>query len=46
MIVKELQKNFGDICLEGKKTISTYGFFIIENLRIDCHMDAAEFEEL
>ena len=34
MIAKELQKKIGEI------------FFIIENIRIYCQMDADEFEEL
>ena len=43
MIVKELQKCFGDMYSGGKKTISSYDFFLPANIRIDCHMDAAEF---
>ena len=46
MIVKELQKRFGRIYLGGGETINTDGFFIISNIRIDCQMDAAEFEGL
>ena len=46
MIVKELQKCFGDIYFGGNKNTATYVFFIMENIRIDCHMYAAEFEGL
>ena len=46
MIVKELQKCFGEIYLGGKKNITTDVLFIMENIRIDFHMDAAEFEGL
>ena len=37
MIMKELQKHFGKMYL-GKK-ISIDVFFILENLRINCHID-------
>ena len=30
----------------GGETISTDDFFILENLRINCQMDAGEFEGL
>ena len=43
--MKELQKSFGDIFLGGK-TISTDHLFILENLKINFHMDAIEFEVL
>ena len=46
MIMKELQKKIGEIFLRGKKTISTDMFFILENIRINCQMDANEFEGL
>ena len=46
MIMKELQKCFGEIYSGGKKTISTDHFFILENLRIHFQMDASEFEGL
>ena len=42
-IVKELQKCFGEIYLEGKKIITTDLLFIISNIRIDFQVDAAEF---
>ena len=42
MIMKELQNIFGEIYLEGKKTISTDMFFILENITTNCHMDASE----
>ena len=45
MIMKELQKSFGEIYL-GEKTISTYMFFILENIMTNCQMDASEFEGL
>ena len=45
MIVKESQISFGEIYL-GKKTMTTYGLFIISNIRIDCQMDVAKFEGL
>ena len=41
MIVKELRFIFGEIYLGRKKTIATDFFFIMENIRIDCHMDAS-----
>ena len=44
MIFRELQKNFGEIYLGGKKTISTDMFFIVENISTTCQMDASEFE--
>ena len=43
--MKELQKCFGEI-YSGEKSISTDVFFILENPRINCHMDAGEFEGL
>ena len=46
MIVKELQKQFGEIYSGGEKEISTYLFFILENLRTIFQMDASEFEGL
>ena len=45
MIVKELQKRFGEIFLGGK-SISTDMFFILENIRITFQMDASEFKGL
>ena len=36
----------GEIYIGEKKTISTDDFFILESIRIHCHMDASEFEEL
>ena len=44
--MKELQKKFGEIYLGGKRTISTDMFFILSNVRINCQMDASEFEGL
>ena len=44
--MKELQKCFDDIYLEGSKSISTDVFFILVTLRINCQMDTGEFEEL
>ena len=44
MIFRELQKNFGEIYLGGKKTISTDMFFIVANIKINCQMDTSEFE--
>ena len=44
MITKELQKRTSKIYLE--KTIATDAFFILANIRIDCHMDVGEFEGL
>ena len=41
MIMKELQKRFGEIYLGRKKTIITDVLFIIANIRIDFQMDAA-----
>ena len=46
MIMKEFQKKIGEIYLGGGKIISTDMFFILENIRINCHMDASEFEGL
>ena len=43
--MKELQKCFGETYF-GKKTIFTDDFFISENTRINCQMDAGEFEGL
>ena len=45
MISKELQNCFGEIYL-GKKSISIDVLFILEILRINCQMDAGEFEGL
>ena len=44
MIMKELQKCFGEICLVGGN--STDVLFILENIRINFQMDASEFEGL
>ena len=44
MILRELQKNFGEIYLGGKKTISTDMFFILANITTNCQIDASEFE--
>ena len=44
MILRELQKVFGEIYLGGKKTISTDMFFILANITTNCQMDASEFE--
>ena len=44
MISRELQKCFGEICLGGKKTISTDMIFILENITTNCQIDASEFE--
>ena len=44
--MKELQEKIGEIYLGGKETISTDIFFILANIRINCHMDASEFEGL
>ena len=46
MILRELQKQFGEIYLGEKKTISTDMFFILENITTNCQMDASEFEGL
>ena len=46
MILKELQKTFGEMYLEVLKTISSDKLFIITNIRIVFKMDAAEFEDL
>ena len=46
MIVKELQKSFGEMYLGDKKTISSDELFIITNIKIDFQMDADEFEVL
>ena len=35
LIVKELQKTFGEMYLDGKKTIVSYDFFVVTNIRID-----------
>ena len=43
MIMKDLQKCFGEIYLGGKKRISTDDFFILANIRINFQMDASEF---
>ena len=45
MIVKELQKQIGEIYL-GRKNIITDELFIMENINIYCQMEAAEFEGL
>ena len=37
---------FGEIYIGEKKTISTDDFFILANIRINCQMDASEFEGL
>ena len=44
MIFRELQKSFGEIYLDEKKTISTDMFFILENITTNCQMDASKFE--
>ena len=44
--MKKLQKKIGGIYFGEKKTISTDDLFILENLRINCHMDAGEFDGL
>ena len=36
MIFSELQKSFGEIYLDEKKTISTDMFFILENITTNC----------
>ena len=43
MILRELQKKFGEIYFGGKK-ISTDMFFILENITANCQMDASEFK--
>ena len=40
-----ITENLGEMYL-GKKTIATYVFFILENIRIYCQMDAGEFDGL
>ena len=45
MIMKELQICFGDIYLGGG-IFANDVLFIMENIRIDCQMDAGEFEWL
>ena len=42
MILRELEKCFGEIYLGGKK--STDMFFILENITTNFQMDASEFE--
>ena len=44
MIFRELQKKFGEIYLNGKKTISTDMFFILANITTNFQMDASEFD--
>ena len=44
MILRELQKHFGEIYLGGLKTISTDMSLILENIKTNCQMDASEFE--
>ena len=39
-------RKIGEIYLGGKKTKISDDLFIVKNMRIDCHMDAAEFEGL
>ena len=46
MILRELQKCFGEIYLGGKQTIYTDMFFIFSNITTNCQMDASEFEGL
>ena len=46
MILRELQKYFGEIYLGGKKTTSTDILFILENITTNCRMDASEFERM
>ena len=46
LIVKEIQKTFGEMYLGGKKIIMCDYFFIVTNKRIDHHMDAEEFKRL
>ena len=43
--MKELQKYFSEIYLGGN-IVSIDIFFILENIRINCQMDASEFEGL
>ena len=43
--MKYLQKCFSEIYL-GNNNITTDGFFIISNIRIDCQMYADEFQGL
>ena len=43
MIMRELLKKFGVIYLGWKKTVCTDIFFILENITMNCHMDASEF---
>ena len=45
IIMKELQKIFGEIYLGGK-CFSTDMFLILTNIRINCQMNASKFEEL
>ena len=44
LIVKELQKGFGEMYFGSKKTILSDNFFITTNTRINNHMDAGEFD--
>ena len=44
MVFREIQKQFGEIYLGRKKTISTDMFFILANITTNCHMDVSEFE--
>ena len=45
VIMKELHICFGEK-YSGEKTVFTDDFFILVNLRINCQMDASEFEGL
>ena len=44
IILRELQKQSGEIYLGGKKLGSTDMFFILENITTNCQMDASKFE--
>ena len=46
MILKEIQKCFDEIYLEGKKNMSIGVFFIMTNKRIGYQMDEAKIEGL
>ena len=45
MIMKDLQKRFGEIYLGGKRN-STNDFFILENIWINCQMDASDLQRV
>ena len=44
--MKEILEVFGEIFFVAGESFSTDVFFILENLRIKCQMDAGKFEDL